>query len=691
MAQVNQVALPMQVRGEDTNEFVFRAESANENDRTVELVWSTGARVLRQGRFPDGSGWGPYYEELSTKSKAIDLSRINSGAAPLLDSHWRFQMADQVGVIVEKSVKMNGLELSALAKFRDEKNNKADEIFRSVVDGTVRNVSVGYSVQEYEVTRKEGEIPIFLATRWRPGEVSVVPVGADPDARFRNDRETLTPCEFIERGNDMANQPNNANSEGGQRSEDPNATAETPETRSEPTQDVNVQAPAVSNEQESNQSRNEPTSPAPVVTPAASQSNDVERSAAIVDICNQAGIGDQAAGFIRGDQTVDQVRAHAFSHLADRVDGQQIRGQGIQVGHDNTNPEIIRSRMADAVVARETGAEMADEARQYADYSLLEMGQELVETRGGKFGRIKGARLYEELSVRTQTTADFPLLLQATGDRMLLNAYELTPTTYRLIAKQTSAKDFRAKSLIRAGDFPRLMPVTETGEFQSGALTESAESIKLDTVGRKIMLSREAIINDDLGAFATLTEQAGQAAAFYENETVWGVIINNAKLKSDGKALYNADHKNIIAASPLDAASVGKGKELMRKQVGIDKKRKLNYQPKILAVPAALETAGEQHLSRLLVPNETKNIVPESQRRLELVVEPLLDDASETAWHLFTDPDLLAAVIFCYLEGQTGPMIRMKEFGFMGAQTEVALDFAAEPLDYRATVKNPGQ
>ncbi len=70
----------------------FVPETANVDSRSIEVIWSTGAPVLRSG------GWGEksYYEELDLTG--ADLSRFNRGA-PVLNSHQSRNLSDQLGVV----------------------------------------------------------------------------------------------------------------------------------------------------------------------------------------------------------------------------------------------------------------------------------------------------------------------------------------------------------------------------------------------------------------------------------------------------------------------------------------------------------------------------------------------------------------------------------------------------------------
>ena len=155
----------------------FRPATLNNEARTVELVWSTGARVLRQPWLDD-----PFFEALSLSADAVDLSRLNAGAS-LLNNHNANQLADVVGV-VERAWIANG---EARARVRFSSRPDVDGIWRDVQDGIIRNVSVGYTVQTWERSQGKGDPhPTLTATRWLPMELSLVGIPADAGAQVRN-------------------------------------------------------------------------------------------------------------------------------------------------------------------------------------------------------------------------------------------------------------------------------------------------------------------------------------------------------------------------------------------------------------------------------------------------------------------------------------------------------------------------
>jgi hypothetical protein len=173
---------------------MFAPETINVEERTVELVWSTGAQVRR-------ASWsrGDYIEELSMVPGAVRLDRLNKGG-PLLDAHNSFSLRSQIGVV--QRAWLDGNKGRALVKF--SRRDDVEPIFQDVIDGIYRNVSVGYKVHKTE-RDETGAVPVERAVDWEPYELSLVPIPADAGAQVRSDEPTPTQLQQ-ERSMDELNQ-----------------------------------------------------------------------------------------------------------------------------------------------------------------------------------------------------------------------------------------------------------------------------------------------------------------------------------------------------------------------------------------------------------------------------------------------------------------------------------------------------
>jgi HK97 family phage prohead protease len=159
----------------------IRSASYDADANTVEIIWSTGADVVREDYD------GQYIERLSMDSAAVRLDRLNSGA-PFLDTHDSNSLASGVGNVVPGSAKVENGKGVAVIRLSTASGD-ADAITK-IREGTIKSISVGYII--HASTRTEGEKgqpDIVEVVDWEPLEVSAVPIPADPGAYIRAHRQ----------------------------------------------------------------------------------------------------------------------------------------------------------------------------------------------------------------------------------------------------------------------------------------------------------------------------------------------------------------------------------------------------------------------------------------------------------------------------------------------------------------------
>lgn len=146
------------------------AEVLDANGRTVALSFSSEHPVLRDY---DGQ---PAWEVLDhTTPGAADLSRLNSGAAPLLRDH-RGTLDSQIGTVLSADI----VDGRGRAVVRIAATPEGDALLARIRDGEIRNVSVGYVVQAAEPAGSRDGLPVVRASRWDAVEISLVATPADP-------------------------------------------------------------------------------------------------------------------------------------------------------------------------------------------------------------------------------------------------------------------------------------------------------------------------------------------------------------------------------------------------------------------------------------------------------------------------------------------------------------------------------
>ena len=110
-------------------------------------------------------------EILSHDAGAMDMARLNN-AAPLL---WQHDADQQIGVVENAAV----LDKRGVAKIRFGNSAKAKEVKADVDAGIIRNVSVGYMINQTKQEKDDKGRNVVRATGWTPLELSFVSIPAD--------------------------------------------------------------------------------------------------------------------------------------------------------------------------------------------------------------------------------------------------------------------------------------------------------------------------------------------------------------------------------------------------------------------------------------------------------------------------------------------------------------------------------
>lgn len=504
-------------------------------------------------------------------------------------------------------------------------SERHDPIWRDILAGIIGNVSIGYAPVEHRDTEEGGQ-RVRTLTLWELHEISLVAVGADPTARIRS--------------NDMPDGNQNQNAaqqpQGGQQTATP-AT----ETRADTNREIR----------------------------ALAQTFDLP--------------GDWSDDLIDREASVEDARSAALDALRTRRTAPAAPVARSTQGGDD--PAAFVTRAAEALYTSRVNPrhEISDAARQYTAMTTLDLARDCL-TRAGV--QTTGMDAASTITRALHTTSDFPAIFADTANRVLREAYDAAPATLRQIARQASARDFRAKTSVQLGEAPTLEKVNEHGEYKAGTMAEAKESYSIDTFGRIVGLSRKAIINDDLSAFTDLSGQLGRAAADFEAQQLVDLLTANPVM-DDGTALFHADHGNLAGTGgALDADSLAAARLAMRRQTGLSG-RPIAVAPKYLIVPPELETTAEKVLAS--INPATTDSVNVFSGALELLVEARLSDTG--AWYVAADPAQVPGLEYSYLQGAEGPQIEQRAgFEVDGLEVKVRLDFGAAWLDWRGVYRNAG-
>lgn len=657
--------------------------SWNPQERTLDVVWTTGATV----RMIDPINGDQIDEALRIGSNNVRLGRLNAGA-PVLDHHNSFSLGGQIGVVVPGSARM--VAGGGVATLRLSDRPDLAPIVSDIVNGIIRNVSVGYCRHAKTVVDRPNAAILWDVTDWEPTEISFVTVPADAGASVRS-HPTSAPRPPLETTMTL-----------------PNGTA----------------APAVENNAPDNGQRSQPQNRAHV--PASIR--ELRAYASALDgVMTPEQASHLCMEYAERGLSMDEVRTATMQIMGERqrmatsgiaVGGRAIPGTGsvgqrfvsdmarhLSGGNDTfDNPAFKGEAIRDAIYARMSGSAPTDAARQFMGMSLVQMAGEMLEQRGvrtrgmaphevieaSSWNRV-GARANfaaGDLSGPGHSTSDFPDLLMGSGERFLLEVFQAAASPLKQIARRRTVGDFRAVTGIQLSGFGTLPKVLEGGELKHGTFQERSESYRVESFGKIFGLTRQAIINDDLGAFSEPTATMARAAAETEAQILADLLMSNPVMK-DGNALFSEEHGNLAAVGAAPSfATLDQARLSMREQKDLDGVTPLATAPKFILSGPRLETQIEQLVAGVINPTEVGGVNPFAGK-LTPLVDPRL---SGYGWNLFADPNLTPVIEYAYLNGNEGPQMDTRDgWSTLGTEFRVYMDFGAGVIDARGAYRNPGR
>lgn len=646
-----------------TDQLAYRSLTIEKNDsgtpstldienRSVEAIGATETPVLER----DYDSWELYPTVLLMSGCQIPPNR----QLPLLDTHSRYSTASVIGSY--RDVRIEGNQLLGRAVF--SKAPEAEGPWLKTMEGHLTDYSVARKDLEATIipANQTGMIegrtfqgPVKVVTKWIPREMSSCPIGADENAKARA----------------ATAQPEN------QAKENVNMNTET-QNRGLSAETTQPQIPAVDLE----------------AVRAEAVRAEHARITEIDAMCSRSDIpADKKADLIKPGVTVDAARKAVLDIILERS---EVQNPGVktttqtdslrtlEMGADERDK--FRSAAEDGLLIRSGKApkEAAAGARDLAGYSLRELARESLrmagQSQGGDAMGMVG---------RALTTSDFPMILANIANKSLFAGYEAASETWQKWCGTGSTSDFKTNTVVRAGEMADLDQIREDDEYKYGARSEAQEQFAIATYGKLFMISRQAIINDDLGALTDIPAAHGEAAGRKLGDIAYAVLTANAAM-GDGTALFHANHTNLGTSGVIGTTTIAEAIKLMALQKDIGGKRRLNIAPKYLITSPALAQAAQTFFNSSMIGTQAlPNQVNIYAGLLDLVFEPRLFDDSATAWYLAGDKGKTVNMYF--LNGNQTPYMETKQgWSVDGVEYKVRIDAGAKAIDWKSLFKNAG-
>ncbi len=691
--------LTQRVEGTLYREGQIRANGIlDDGERVIQISVSSELPVLRASFFRQ-----PWVEVLGHKRGEVDLARLQNSASVHYNHSRRRE--DRIGVVESAKIVDKRIEATVRLSKRDD----IDDIWQDIRDGVLKNVSVGYAINERKLTREgKGEPDEFRITSWTPHEVSFVDIPADPTVGVGRDGDGELAYRVIDiinqRGNEMFTFDTDGNPIGDTKKTRAAILAgkATCEDGSPYTPSDEVRAALIAKDAPAPAAKPTPT-PAPVIDLDTARGEGVALERRRVASINEVFAPYPQFDAVRttclaGDTGEDEARKLLLVELGKTAAPAGADASRIEAGEDATDKfrsaAIISLAVRAGVADKEQRAEVLKTGM--GAYTLFEYARRSLELHGVNTERLSKM----DLVGRAFTTSDFPLILIDSANKSMLKGFEEAPETWQVWAQTGNLSDFKIGRRVNLSSFNALELVNEDGEYKYGSFTEQGETIQLATYGKLFAISRQSIINDDLGAFTRIPAAMGRSASRVVGDIAYGVLTANAAL-TDGIALFHANHNNLnesgAGGTPLsnDAAGVAALSAMdvaMALQTDASASATgLNIEPSYLLVPKVLKRIATSLMSNTAQPGQANPGVKNDVENLAQVVsDPRLDADSATRYYLAAG-QRFDTVEVAFLDGNQSPMLEQQAgWSIDGTEFKVRIDVGAAAMEFRTWQRDDG-
>lgn len=294
------------------------------------------------------------------------------------------------------------------------------------------------------------------------------------------------------------------------------------------------------------------------------------------------------------------------------------------------------------------------------------------------------------------STGSISGLLSNVAHKFLLQSFNAVDQSWRQVATTRSVSDFKTYSSYRLTGGMTMEPVGPGGELKHGQFGEVAYTNSASTYGKMLTITRQMLINDDLGALTQLPGRLGRGAALAFNSAFWTEFL------ADNSTFYTTARGNYIsgASTALSVDSLTQAETLFMNQTDPDG-QPMAISPSVLLVPPSLYVPATVLMRSTEIRDTTAStkyptINPHSGK-FSVVQTPYLNNAaisggSATHWFLLATPGDMSAIEVAFLNGNETPIVEQAQASFetLGIQMRAYWDFGAKKQEYRSAIKSKG-
>jgi hypothetical protein len=315
-----------------------------------------------------------------------------------------------------------------------------------------------------------------------------------------------------------------------------------------------------------------------------------------------------------------------------------------------------------------------------------------------------------EQIVAAFSTVSLPGILSNVAEKALMMAFGAVPGIARILCTKGSLSNFKTSERYRLNINGDLEQVAPDGQLKDATAAEDKATNKLETYGKAFSLTRQMIINDDLGAFLAIPRQLGAKAGYKVEDLFFSHLLGHAQgptMEDNVRLFHAASHLNYQTgvSTALGYQSFANAIQYFLQQKQPDTKS-MNVPPRFLVVPTELYmlalqlTKGNVLIAKGFDPSADfqANLNPASEMGITAVQSANFSNSNYTgystkAWYLWGDPRMIETIEIGYLDGRETPTLAegKPDWRTLGYYFIIFFDCGVRVQEYRGLQKNKGE
>ncbi|MHB9070463.1 MAG: phage major capsid protein [Sedimentisphaerales bacterium] len=432
----------------------------------------------------------------------------------------------------------------------------------------------------------------------------------------------------------------------------------------------------------------------------AAYAANLERIAAINGVCG-TGHADIAAKAIRENWAPEKAELEVLRASTPKV-------SGIVMQNKEATPSVLEAAtmLAGGIPADECAKRYGDKSVEAAQKQFrygIGLQQLLMEAAWSNGSHIRSFREDPRGVLQAAfSTSSLAGILSNVANKFLLAGFTGVEQTWRKISRIRPCSDFKTITSYRLNGSFNYDEVGAGGELKHAELGEESYTNQAKTYGKIVGITRQDIINDDLGALTAVPQKLGRGAGLKFNNVFWSAF----QATSPAAAFFHtANHANYVvgAATPLGLDSLTAIVTYF-KQMKDAKGIYTGLEPAILLVPVDIEgVANSIYQSQLLIavgttgtaakyPNQNIHVGKYEVAPSRYLSDSSITGYSTTAWYLLANPMDAAAMEVLFLNGREQPTVEQADADFdtLGIQMRGYHDFGCALAEWQSGVKVKG-